>query len=77
MRKYIIINASEVNSIDFGLVEQVSASTMRFSTDENKAIVSFVGETPPFLEGKTQYTQPEMKAIVSDVDGIWYTEINF
>lgn len=75
--KYVIIEASDVSSLDFNKVSQTRAETLRYTTDETKAVVSFNGDTPSFLEGKTQYTHAEMKAIVSDVDGDWYTEINF
>jgi hypothetical protein len=75
--KYTIINAAEVNSIDFEQVAQTSIDTLRFCVDKSKTIVSFDGDTPSFLEGKTQYTHAEIKAIVSDVNGDWYTEINF
>ena len=75
--KYIIINASEVNLVDFEQVAQTSVDTLRFSVDKSKTILSFDGDTPSFLEGKIQYTHAEIKAIVSDVNGDWYTEINF
>ena len=68
MKKYVIINASEVSSIDFNEVLQTSANTLRYSLDNSKAIVKFEGNTPSFLNGKTQYTQEEILRIVQTDD---------
>ena len=75
--RYIIIEASDVGSLDFDEITQSNLDTLRYSVDKSKAIVSFKGDTPSFLEGKTQYTHAEIRAIVSDVNGDWYTEVNF
>lgn len=75
--KYTIIEASDSGSLDFNEINQSSLDTLRYSVDKSKAIVSFNGNTPSFLEGKTQYTHAEIRAIVSDINGDWYTEINF
>lgn len=55
MRKYVIVNTSEVSGVDFNQVIEASANDLRYSVDGNKAIVKFEGDTPSFLEGKTQY----------------------
>ena len=68
MKKYVIINASEVSSINFNEVLQTSANTLRYSLDNSKAIVKFEGNTPSFLNGKTQYTQEEILRIVQTDD---------
>jgi hypothetical protein len=65
MRKYVIINSSEVSSVDFSQVLQSSADTLRYSIDGTKAFVKFEGDTPSFLAGKTQYTHSEMLAILA------------
>ena len=65
MRKYVIINSSEVSSVDFSQVVQSSADTLRYSIDGTKAFVKFEGDTPSFLAGKTQYTHSEMLAILA------------
>jgi len=64
-RKYVIIDASEVGSVDFSQVMETSADTLRYSLDETKTLVKFVGDTPSFLDGKTQYTHSEILNIVS------------
>ena len=60
MRKYVIINASEVSSVDFSQVLETSSDTLRYSIDESKTFVKFEGDTPAFLSGKTTYTHDEM-----------------
>jgi hypothetical protein len=60
MRTYVIINSSEIESVDFDQVLQTSADTLRYSVDGSKTFVKFEGDTPSFLEGKTQYTHSEM-----------------
>ena len=60
MKTYIIIDASEVANVDFSQVQETSADTLRYSVDGSKTFVKFEGDTPSFLEGKTQYTHSEM-----------------
>jgi hypothetical protein len=65
MRNYVIIDASEVSSVDFDQVLETSAETLRFSVDGTKTFVKFEGETPSFLEGKTANTHSEMLDILA------------
>jgi hypothetical protein len=68
-RKYVIINADEVSSVDFSQVKETSADTLRFSVDGSKSFVKFSEDvTPSFLEGKTQYTQSEMLTILKNAE---------
>mgnify|MGYP003149677386 CR=1 FL=1 len=77
-RKYVIIDASEVSSVDFSQVIQTSADTLRYSLDNlegegenflhSKTFVKFEGDTPSFLEGKTQYSHSEIRNILSGSD---------
>ena len=64
-RKYVIIESSEVSSVNFAEVMETSADTLRFSVDETKTLVKFTGDTPSFLDGKTQYTHSEILNILS------------
>lgn len=75
MRKYVIIDSSYVSSVDFSQVLETSAETLRYNNDDTKTFVKFEGDTPTFLDGKTQYTHSEILAILNNVDGEWYTEI--
>ena len=65
MRKYVILSASDVSSIDFSEVMERSADTLRYSLDGSKTFVKFEGSTPSFLEGKTQYDHSEMLTILA------------
>jgi hypothetical protein len=76
MRTYVIIEASDVSLIDFSQVAETSVNTLRYNANDSKTFVGFGGGTPSFLNGKTQYTHSEILAILGDVDGEWYTEIN-
>ena len=65
MRKYVIIDSSEVSSVDFSQVLESSADTLRYSVDGTKTFVKFNGDTPSFLDGKTQYTHSEILNILA------------
>jgi len=64
-RQYVIIDASEVSSVDFDQVLETSADTLRFSLDGTKTFVKYEGDTPSFLAGKTANTHSEMLAILA------------
>lgn len=69
-RKYVIINDSDVSSVNFDQVCETSANTLRWSVNEDgsqgdKTFVKFEGETPSFLNGKTQYTHSEILTILA------------
>ena len=64
MRAYVILNADEIDDINFGEVMETSAETLRFSVDGDKTFVKFEGNTPDFLAGKTTYTHSEILAIL-------------
>ena len=69
-RTYIIIDASDVSSVDFSQVLETSASTLRYNTERDKTFVKFPSEnaTPSFLEGKTAYTHSEILTILNGED---------
>ena len=72
-RKYVIINASEVGTVDFSQVNETSASTLRYSNDDSQTFVKFDGDTPSFLNGKTSYTHSEIRTILDGTD--WHEEL--
>ena len=74
--KYVIITSDEVSNVDFSKVKETSASTLRYNNDNTKTFVKFKGDTPSFLNGKTQYTYSQIIAILDDEDGEWYSEEN-
>jgi len=65
MRTFVIIDASEVNSVDFDQVVETSADTLRYSLDGTKTFVKYEGTQPFFLLGKTEYTHEEILTILS------------
>ena len=64
-RNYVIIDASEVSSVDFDQVLETSADTLRYNLAGTQTFVKFEGETPSFLEGKTANTHSEMLEILA------------
>ena len=64
-RTYVILDASEVSNINFDEVLETSEDTLRWSVDGSQTFVKFEGATPDFLDGKTQSTHTEIRAILS------------
>ena len=64
-RTYVILEASEVGNVDFNQVLETSADTLRYSVDGSKFLLKYEGDTPSFLEGKTEYTHSEILAILA------------
>ena len=66
-KKYVIINADEVSSVDFEQVFETSAQTLRYNIDPagTKTLVKFEGATPDFLDGKTQYTHSQILTVLA------------
>ena len=67
-KTYVIINASEVGSVDFSQVIETSANSLRYSLDDSQTFVKFEGSTPSFLSGKTQYTHSQILTILDGTD---------
>jgi len=72
MRTFVIIDASEVNSVDFDQVAETSADTLRYSLDGTQTFVKYEGTQPFFLLGKTEYTHEEILSILSGPE--WTSE---
>lgn len=68
MRNYVIIDASEVSSVDFNNVLETSASTLRYNVAGDKTFVKYEGAMPPFLSGKTTYSHSEILEILSSAE---------
>jgi len=73
MRKYVILNTSEIETVDFS---KLKTTEPRYNVDRTEFIVSFEGETPDFLQDKTTYTNEELLIIVNDISNNWYNEEN-
>ena len=75
-RKYVILDAAELNSVDFSQVQERSANTVRYNNDNSKFFVKFDGSTPSFLNGKTQYTRADIRALLTTEGSEWYIDPN-
>ena len=64
-RTYVILDADDVPSVNFDAVMQTSAEHLRYSLDGTKTVVKFVGATPDFLVGETQYNHDEIRAVMA------------
>jgi len=60
MRTYVIVDSAEASSFDFSQLVDIDESSSRKSLDGSKILARFEGDTPSFLEGKTQYTHSEI-----------------
>ncbi len=67
-RSYVIIDASEVSSVDFDQVLETSADTLRYNVAGTQTFVKYEGNKPRFLYGKTAYTHSEILNILSGSD---------
>ena len=74
-KKYVIIEKSYVDSIDFKQVLETSESTLRYSIDGTKTIIKFIGEVPDFLDGDKIYSHNEILETINNPDNGWI-EIN-
>lgn len=63
--KYVILDVSELNSVDFSEVKEKSTDYLSLSVDETKTFVKFEGDTPSSLEGKTEYTYAEILEVLA------------
>lgn len=68
MKKYVIINTDNLDTVEFNLLEQNNLSTCRQSLDKSLTLLSFYGNTPSFLEGLTEYNNSEIIEIVTSSD---------
>lgn len=64
-KTYVIIDASEVSSVDFDQVFETSADTLRYSVDGTKTFVKYEDGQPSFLWGKTEYTHEEILEVLA------------
>jgi hypothetical protein len=72
MRTYVIIDSSEVSSIDFNQVLQDGEDSLVYSLDGTQTFVKYEGTQPFFLLGKTEYTHEEILSILSGPE--WTSE---
>jgi len=75
-RKYVILDASDVPSIDFSEVMEDSADTLRYSLDGSQTFIKYEGTRPSFLdEDDIDLTHAEILDVLSHED--WTPEDPF
>jgi len=71
-REYLILPVSELTKVDFNLVLETSAETVRKSIDETKTFVKWDGEAPAFVAtisgAEGPYTYEEILDILTGVE---------
>lgn len=65
-KKYVILENTDVNSIEFKHILETSKNTLRYSIDGSRTIVKFIGETPDFLIGCKEYSHSEIIEFIND-----------
>lgn len=72
-RNYVILDASEVSSVEFDQVLETSPETLRFSVDGTKTFVKFEGSVPAFLAGKPVLSHAEILEVLAGSE--WTKEL--
>ena len=71
-REYLILPVSELTKVDFNLVLETSAETVRKSIDETKTFVKWDGETPALVAtisgAEGPYTYSEILDVLTGVE---------
>jgi hypothetical protein len=71
-REYLILPVSELTKVDFNLVLETSAETVRKSIDQTKTFVKWDGEAPAFVAtisgAEGPYTYEEILDILTGVE---------
>jgi len=71
-RSFAIFSTTEIDQVDFSLVCETSADTLRKSVDESKTFVKWDGEQPEFISTLTTlegtYTYTEILEILSGAE---------
>jgi hypothetical protein len=63
---YAIIDSQDIDEINFNELLENTIETLRYSVDESKFIIKWIGETPSFLPQDTIiYTNSEILPIVN------------
>lgn len=64
-RNYVIIDASEVSSVNFDDVLETSADTLRYNVAGDKTFVKYEGTKPSFLANKESLNHSQILEILS------------
>lgn len=64
-RQYVILNASEVDSVNFDDVLETSVDTLRYSVDGSETFVKYEGAKPRCLYGKDTLSHTAMLTVLN------------
>lgn len=64
-RRWVIVNKSKLDDVDFSKVLQTSKATCRLSVDGTKALLKYDGSQPSELSGETEYTYAQILEILN------------
>lgn len=70
--KYLIIDSTEVSSVDFSKVKETSAQTLRYNNAGTQTFVKFEGAPPSFLAGRKTLDRAQILAVLNGKD--WQNE---
>ena len=63
-RRWVIVNKSKLDDVDFSKVLQTSKATCRLSVDGTKALLKYEGSQPSELAGETEYNHSQIIEIM-------------
>tara|TARA_R100000700_G_C3165687_1_gene140834 strand:- start:1118 stop:1357 length:240 start_codon:yes stop_codon:yes gene_type:complete len=69
-RRWVIVNKSKLDEVDFSKVLQESKSTCRLTVDGTKALLKYDGSQPSELAGEAEYNHSQILQILN------FTNIN-
>lgn len=70
--RYTIINAVDVESIDFSRLQTTNEETARKNNDETKIVLKFLGEVPDEIStlNTTIYTIDEIRSVLTEEEWV-------
>ena len=67
--KYVIVNVSDLPSVNFNDVLQAGSGSLRMSADRGKALLKYEGDMPSsltaYVSGSTEYTREEILNVMT------------
>ena len=63
-RRWVIVNKSKLDDVDFSKVFETSKTTCRLTTDGTKALLKYEGSQPSELAGETEYNHSQIIEIM-------------
>ena len=71
-KKYVIIETSEIDNVDFSKTNHKDAQNLRLNNDGTKCVIGYRGDQPDFFAGKKEYTALEIYTLTNSDTNEWY-----